>query len=103
MIENDTPQTDSRRSESTRPNKLHRGERQLDELQGQLVLLMNHYTLRADAHIAAAVRDTMLTILRHPLIDLFPDFRGQCARALNSWRARSACTNEPNRLDEALH
>ncbi len=67
------------------------GDPHLDQLQGQLLLLMNRYAMRADAQVARAIRDTMLRILSHPLIDLFPDVRAQCARTLNHWRARSAC------------
>ncbi len=57
---------------------------------------MNRYAMRADAQVARAIRDTMLRILNHPLIDLFPDVRVQCARTLNQWRARSAsCSRAP--------
>ena len=69
----------------------------LDQLQGQLVLLMDRYAMRADAQVARAIRDTMLGILSHPLIELFPDVQAQCARALNHWRARSACCPEAQR------
>jgi hypothetical protein len=77
-------------SDNTLPGDLH-----LDQLQGQLVLLMNRYAIRADAQVARAIRDTMLGILSHPLIELFPDVQTQCARTLNHWRARCACGSEP--------
>lgn len=79
-------------SGNSRSEDLH-----LDQLQGQLVLLMNHYATRADAQVARAIRDTMLGILSHPLIELFPDVQAQCARTLNHWRARSACCPEARR------
>lgn len=71
------------------------GDLHLDQLQGQLVLLMNRYAMGADAQVARAIRDTMLGILNHPLIELFPDVQTQCARTLNHWRARCARAPEP--------
>jgi hypothetical protein len=58
---------------------------------------MNRYAMRADAQVARAIRDTMMNILSHPLIELFPDVQAQCARTLNHWRARSACCPETQR------
>ncbi len=62
----------------------------LEELQANLIYLMNRYGSRPDQGTAGAIAHLLQRILEHPLIELFPELRGQCARGLNQWRARAA-------------
>lgn len=61
-----------------------------EQLQAELIRCMNRYTRQPDPGTAGVVADLLQGMLEHPLIDLFPELRGQCARGLNHWRARAA-------------
>ncbi len=77
----------------------------LEHLQADLIFLMNHYTGRPCRNTAGAITQVLQGILDHPLIELFPELRCQCARGLNQWRLRAgveaACRNAP--LTASLH
>ena len=61
----------------------------LEQLQADLIYLMNRYGGRPDEGTAGAIAMLLQGILDHPLIELFPELRGQCARGLNEWRSRA--------------
>lgn len=61
----------------------------LEQLQADLIYLMNRYSGRPDEGTAGAIAMLLHGILNHPLIELFPELRGQCARGLNDWRTRA--------------
>lgn len=61
-----------------------------EQLQADLIRCMNRYTRQPDPGTAGVVAELLQGILEHPLIELFPALRGQCARGLNQWRARAA-------------
>lgn len=61
-----------------------------EQLQAELIYQMNRYSGRPDAGTADAIAVLLQGILTHPLIELFPELRCQCARGLNDWRARAS-------------
>jgi len=64
----------------------------LEELQADLFYLMDRYTGEPSHGTASAIAQVLQGILEHPLIELFPTLRGQCARGLRHWRLRAAAT-----------
>ncbi|NRB72335.1 MAG: hypothetical protein HRU51_10525 [Xanthomonadales bacterium] len=62
----------------------------LEQLHADLIHLMNRYSGTPCALTAAAITQLLQRILKHPLIELFPELRCQCARGLNDWRCRAA-------------
>ena len=62
----------------------------LEQLHAELIQLMNQYTGQPSPLTAASISSLLQRILRHPLIELFPELRNQCARGLNQWRCRAA-------------
>ncbi len=70
----------------------------LEHLQADLIYLMNCYTGQPCESTAGAIALVLQGILDHPLIELFPELRGQCARGLNHWRMRAgfdSCCGAP--------
>lgn len=61
----------------------------LEQLQADLIFLMNRYSGQPCEGTAGAITLVLQGILEHPLIELFPELRGQCARGLNQWRLRA--------------
>ncbi len=61
----------------------------LEQLQADLIYLMNRYSGQPCQGTAGAIALVLQGILEHPLIELFPELRGQCARGLNQWRMRA--------------
>jgi hypothetical protein len=61
----------------------------LDELQADLIYLLNQYANEPGARLADAIAAQIERILRHPLIDLFPELQRRMAECLNQWRCRA--------------
>lgn len=62
----------------------------LDELQADLIYLLNQYASEPCCCVATAVVGQIELILRHPLIDLFPELQRRMAGCLNEWRGRAS-------------
>lgn len=63
-----------------------------EQLQTDLFALMHHYPERPNSMTALAIAVTLNRILRHPLIELFPEFRDQCVKGLQRWKLRAHCS-----------
>lgn len=61
----------------------------LDQLQAGLFMLLNDYAGQPCCCTAHGIARQLERILRHPLIDLFPELQRQYARCLNNWRVRA--------------
>ncbi len=60
-----------------------------EHLQADLFRLMNRYSGQPCHRTADAIAMVIEGLLRHPLIDVFPEFREQCTRGLGQWRLRA--------------
>lgn len=61
----------------------------LEELHAELLHLVTRYSCAPQTPIADAVTHQLKRILNHPLIDVFPQLRQQCAVSLSVWRQRA--------------
>ena len=61
----------------------------LEELQAELIYLVTRYSCEPGGSLASAVTIQLQKLLRHPLIDVCPALRQQCAVSLAVWRKRS--------------
>lgn len=61
-----------------------------EELQASLVTMMNRYATEPCCCLAAHISYQVEKLLRHPLIDLFPELRKQYAQSLGCWKARAS-------------
>lgn len=61
----------------------------LEELHAELLYLVTRYSCEPRAYLADAVSHQLQKILAHPLIDVFPQLRRQCATSHAVWRARA--------------
>ena len=68
----------------------------LEQLQADLIGLMNHYSGQPCDVTAQAIARVLEVILKHPLIDVFPEFRAQCARGLRQWHLRATAAHSGN-------
>ncbi len=75
----------------------------LEQLHADLIYLMNRYSDTPCAHTAAAITQLLQRILKHPLIELFPELRCQCARGLNDWRCRAAYVSRSRKTLPPAH
>jgi hypothetical protein len=74
-----------------------------ERLQAELIRCMNRYTSSPDPGTAGAVAELLQGILEHPLVDLFPELRGQCARGLNQWRTLAVLESGTGAVAPSLH
>jgi len=78
---------------------------QLEDLHVELLYLVTRYSCAPQSAVADAVAHQLERILRHPLIDVFPRLRQQCAVSLSIWRQRAGFrpTVEDNAQGALLH
>jgi hypothetical protein len=62
----------------------------LEAMQANLIQLLNLYSTHPCKMTANAISLTLEGMLEHPLIDIFPELRKQCASTLNHWRLRAS-------------
>jgi hypothetical protein len=62
---------------------------QLEELHAELLYLVTRYSCAPQGTVADAIAHQLQRILNHPLIDVFPQLRKQCAVSLSIWRQRA--------------
>lgn len=62
---------------------------QLEDLHAELLYLVTRYSCAPQGSVADAVARQLQRILSHPLIDVFPQLRRQCAVSLSIWRQRA--------------
>lgn len=60
-----------------------------EQLQVDLFGLLHGYASVPDTSKAAGIASLLEQILRHPLIEIFPDFHRQCVKGLQHWRLRA--------------
>jgi len=76
----------------------------MEELQAELIFSLNQYAVTPCGCNARDVARLYEKVLKHPLIQLLPKFRQQCARGLNTWRARASFDRSTMmKSDHSLH
>lgn len=74
----------------------------LEELHAELLYLVTRYTCEPQGTLADAVTHQLQKILKHPLIDIFPQLRQQCCFSLAVWRKRSGFLVRPDQVQTIL-
>lgn len=74
----------------------------LEELHAELLYLVTRYSCEPQVTLATAIKDQLQRILRHPLMEIFPEFRKQCVVSLSIWRKRASFQALPDRSGLAV-
>jgi hypothetical protein len=74
-----------------------------EELQASLFILINRYASEPCCCLAAHITHQVEKLLRHPLIDLFPELQKRYAQSLGNWRARARQVPATEQTSVMLH